>query len=205
MPQAVLKPPGRRAENNGMRTLVLVLALAAMPAASLAAPAPPRGDDHFRLGMFRSEVDSAVSARGLRVISNGTAFLVCTGSDSTVEYEMYSFFRPPHGDDMLWKVTLGYRTDATLADYGDAHDALKRLLGAPDEDTWHGVPPRDDSRPLVTAQQTVWNDGTTLVQLGARWDDPPDPNTDRMKVVWIDRRLQRLIIARLKNEKVANN
>jgi hypothetical protein len=192
-----------------MRMLVVLLALSTLlagPASASETSSPPRGNDHFRLGMLRAEVDSAVAARGLRIISDGTAFLVCAGADSTIEYEMYSFFRAPHGIDCLWKVTLGYRTTATLWDYATAHDELKRLLGEPATDSWKGLPsPTDDPRPPQTTHQAIWNDGTTLVQLGAHWGDIPDPSTDRMKVIWIDRRLQRSVIVRLKNDKVSAN
>jgi hypothetical protein len=165
----------------------------------------PRGNDHFRLGMLRSQVDSAVAARGLSVISNGTAFLVCTSDDRRVDYEQYSLFRAPHGTDYLWKVTIGYRFDATPADFAAVREELRHQLGEPTTDTKDaGEPsPADDPHPTAPAQQAIWADASTAVQLGARWTGAPDPSADRMVVSWTDRRLQRLIEARTKKDKTS--
>ena len=165
----------------------------------------PRGNDHFRLGMSRSQVDSAVAARGLSVISDGTAYLVCASDDPMVEYEQYSFFRAPHGTDYLWKLTIGYRLTVSTADYAAVREVLRRQLGEPATDSWDagGAPSSDDSRRAATAQQAIWADASTTVQLGARWTGAPDPNADRMMVSWSDRRLQRLVEARRRKDKTS--
>ena len=62
---------------------LLALALAPGLIAASFASSLPRGNDHFHLGMVRSQVDSAIAARGLSVISNGTAFLVCASENPT--------------------------------------------------------------------------------------------------------------------------
>jgi len=203
--QCALKPAAGAAETNPMRhTLVFVPAmvlalgiLGAGPSAPL-----PRGNDHFRLGMFRSQVDSAIAARGLSVISNGTAYLVSASDDTTVEYEQYSFFRAPHGTDFLWKVTIGYRLTASMADFAAVREVLRRQLGEPATDSWDtGEARSPDAPPAATSQQAVWADISTAVQIGARWTGAPDPNADRMMVSWTDRRLQRLVEARRKKDR----
>ena len=65
---------------------MLVLALGVLSAAP-APPPLPRGNDDFRLGMFRAQVDSAVAARKLPVISSGSAYLVCGSDDIAIESE----------------------------------------------------------------------------------------------------------------------
>jgi hypothetical protein len=167
----------------------------------------PRGNDHFQLGMLRAQVDSAVAARGLTVLSNGTAYLVCTSDDPRVDYEQYSLFQAPHGVEYLWKVTIGYRFDASPADFAAVRGELRRRLGEPATDTGDVSDATlvDGSHPTPTAQQAVWADASTAVQLGARWTHAPDPSADRMVVSWTDRRLQRLVEARRKNKSSASN
>jgi hypothetical protein len=188
-----------------MRTLLLsVLAIALAPALLGASSSPlPRGNTDFRLGWSRAQVDSAITARQVPIISNGTAYLVCGGSGSLVEYEQYSFLRAPHGPDYLWKVTIGYRLTASSSDYAAVREELKRQLGEPDTDTWEAPDPsaREDSRPAVTSQLAVWADGAVAVRLGARWTGAPDPVADRMMVSWTDRRFQRLVEAQRRKGK----
>lgn len=163
----------------------------------------PQGNEHFRLGMSHAQVDSAVAQRGLRVISDGTAYLVCASDDEAIEYEQYSFFQIPHGKDILWKVTLGYRLDVSIVDYALVRERLKSQLGEPAADSWvaRPAPAPGDPKPEPTSQRAVWADEHTAVQIGARWTGAPDANADRMMVSWVDRRLQRLIDARHKKEK----
>ena len=183
--------------------VALALALGVLGAAP--PPPLPHGNDHFRLGMSRAQVDSAVSARELSVISNGTAFLVCAGDDPKVEYEQYSFFAAPHGMEFLWKVTVGYRLTASPEDLARVRGELTGQLGEPAADTGGAgdAASPTGSRPAETAPQVIWADALTSVQLGARWTDAPDRNADRMMVTWTDRRLQRLIEARRKKDKTA--
>lgn len=192
-----------------MRVLLLsLLTLTLAPGflgASIAAELP-RGTKHFHLGMLRDQVDSLVAARGLSVISNGTAFLVCASKDSTVEFEQYAFFQAPHGTGYLWRVTIGYQRNVSTADYAAVRAGLRRRLGEPASDTWKAGDdsPRDNSRGVTITQQAVWTDLLTIVQLGARWSDSPDPSADRMIITWTDRRLQRLVEARRKKDSSAS-
>lgn len=179
----------------------LTLALSVLTASST--PALPRGSEDFTLGISRAQVDSAVAARALPVISEGTAFLVCGSDDPGVEYEQYSFFLAPHGVTRLWKVTIGYRLGTAREDLDGVLAELQRLLGDPASDTGattgrttvagDPVPP--------AARQVIWVDPNTAVQLGARWGSQHEREADRMMVTWTDRRLQRLVEARRKQGK----
>ena len=187
--------------------LLLVIALGAMGAvgAEPAPPSLPRGSEHFRLGMSRAQVDSAVAARKVAVISNGTAFLVCESDDPGVEYEQYSFFQAPHGVLFLWKVTLGYRLTASAGDFVAVRDRLRERLGEPVTDSGAdpGPPDAGGNRPGPAAALAIWLDPSTVVRLGARWTDAPDRAADRMLLTWTDRRLQRTIDARRKKARDA--
>ena len=195
----MLKPARTPADNASMRPGVLLVLSVGILGATTSSPLP-RGGDHFRLGMSRAQVDSAVSARGLDVISNGLTFLACRSDDPAIEYEQYSFFQMPHGMLLLWKVTLGYRLDASAADFAAARGELRRRLGEPasDSGSMGGETPSTESRPGPQAGQAIWTDSFTIVQLGARWTGAPDRSADRMMVTWTDRRLQRLVDARRK-------
>jgi hypothetical protein len=201
-----LKAAIGQAENHFMRLLVVLLASILGLSTGASASPLPRGNGDFRLGMARSQVDSAIAARGLTVISNGTAFLVCSSEDPTVEYEQYSFFRAPHGTDFLWKVTIGYRLGASKSDYATARERLRQLLGEPVTDSWQAGDDEssENSRPTPTSQRAVWADAAVAVQLGARWTDSSDPSADRMMVGWTDRKLQRLVEARRKKGQTAD-
>lgn len=170
---------------------------------STTGPGPlPRGNDRFRLGWSRVQVDSAVAARRLAVISDGTAYLVCGSDDPAVEFEQYSFFLPPHGEHTLWKVTLGYRLESSRADLDSVRVRLAARLGAPNADTDANVPPSDGygHRPMPAERQVTWVDPSTSVRLGGRWTEQPDRNADRMLVTWTDRHIQRLMEARRKKD-----
>lgn len=182
----------------------VVFALALGVFAADSAPPLPSGNGHFRLGMSRAQVDSAVSSRGMEVISSGLTFLACRSDDPAVEYEQYSFFQMPHGMLILWKVTIGYRLDASAADFAAARDELKRRLGEPASDSWVvGDAAPNGSRPGPSAGQAIWADPFTTVQLGARWSTAPDRNAERMMLTWTDRRLQRLVEARRKRDRAS--
>jgi hypothetical protein len=180
---------------------IVVLALAVLGAAP--SPGLPRGNEDFRLGMLRAQVDSAVAARKLDVISNGTAFLVCASDDPAIEYEQYSFFHAPHGIELLWKVTVGYRLETTHADLDTVRGELVKTLGPPASDTGalSGETPAYGTPRPASQRKVTWVDPMTAVMLGARWSDQPPQPSDRMLVTWIDRRIQRLIEARRKKDK----
>lgn len=162
----------------------------------------PRGNDLFRLGMSRAQVDSAVAGRQLTVLSDGTAYLVCASDDPLVEYEQYSFFLPPHGYEVLWKVTIGYRLEASRQDLDRVRGELQGWLGpptaesSPEADTGGAAEP-----PLPATRLVMWTDASTSVQLGARWSGDADRSPDRMLVTWTDRKTQRLVEARRKKDK----
>ena len=193
-------------ENRIMTPAVpVMLGLAILATAS--APSPlPRGSADFRLGVFRAQVDSAVAARQLPVISNGSAYLVCGSDDPRVEYEQYSFFQAPHGIRLLWKITIGYHLGASRGDLDTVLTDLRELLGEPSSDTGGATGATNAAGELVQppARQVIWADPSTAVQLAARWGDGPPHPADRMMVTWTDRRLQRLIDARRKNGKSAD-
>lgn len=201
--EAWLKPGPGTVENQDMPVSWPVLLATALVAA---APAPlPRGNGDFRLGMFRAQVDSAVAARALEVISSGTAFLVCASDDPTVEYEQYSFFQAPHGMVMLWRVTIGYRLESSRADLDSVLVDMRHDLGEPASDTGGWVPQTGigigTPPPPPGGRQVIWVDRSTAVQLAARWADGLPQPADRMMVTWTDRRLQRLMDARRKKDK----
>lgn len=180
-------------------TVLLALGLlAAAPSSPL-----PRGNDDFRLGMTRVQVDSAVAARRLEVISDGTAFLVIASHDPEVEFEQYSFFQAPHGIELLWRVTVGYRLESTRADLDTVRTELEKRLGPPVGDTGAlgGEPNASGEAPPASARRVTWADPAVAVLLGARWGAEPDRRADRMLVTWTDRRIQRLVEARRKKEK----
>ncbi len=174
--------------------LILVFAVGILGAA--ASPLP-RGDDRFWLGMTRAQVDSAVSVRGLSVISSGASFLACMSDDPAVDYEQYAFFPAPHGMFLLWRVTIGYRIGASPAEFTAVRGELMRQLGERVSDSWDADAEASpaESRPTATAQRVIWADPFTTVQLGARWSGAPDRSADRMMITWTDRRLQRLVDA----------
>lgn len=195
-----LKDAIPRSENQSMRPIALfVICLLLAASVSIASSPLSRGDGHFWLGMTRAQLDSAITARADTVVSNGTAFVVCRTGDPEVEYVQYSFFTPPHGADLLWRVTVGYRLTASTADFAQARAELTRILGDPQADSWNAddTPPSTfDTQVPETSQRVVWGDGETSVSLGARWTEAHDAKADRMLVTWVDRRLQRLVQAR---------
>lgn len=185
-----------------MRSLVLSTVFLGVMAAS--SPTLPQGNGDFLLGMSRAQVDSAVAARGVAVISDGLAFLVCASDDPAVEYEQYSFFRAPHGADFLWRVTQGYRLSASREQFDVVRSGLVTLLGEPTEESADAddVPSPMPSAP-PESRHAIWADPFTTVLLGARWTDAADRTADRMMVTWTDRRLQRQVEARRKKDRVS--
>jgi hypothetical protein len=186
----------------------MALALLLTVVASVGSPTPgglPRGNDLFRLGMTRAEVDSVVAGRALTIISDGTAFLVTGSDDTTVEYEQYSFFLPPHGTELLWKVTIGYRVEATRQDLDRVRVELEEQLGPPAGDSDRATPPEANGDQPRSDRQLMWADASTQVRLGGRWTAEPDKNADRMLVTWTDRRIQKLIEARRKKDKAPSS
>jgi len=190
-----LKSTRTRSENRGMRwPLPLLLALSGLGFASVE-HSLPRGNDSFRLAMDRAQVDSAVAARGVRVLSAGNDYLACVPHDPTVEFEQYAFVPSPQGPGYLWRVTIAYRVPYRRAVFDSLRQALARHLGEPAED----VAPRDSTE----VHRATWVDPMTSVQLAARWPEHPDPRSDRMLVTWTDRRLQKLVEAKRMKERKA--
>jgi hypothetical protein len=132
------------------------------------------------------------------VITDDTAFLVCSGAERNIEYVQYSFWRAPHDLDLLWRVTIGYRLGATTRDFADARDRLVRVLGEPQREA--AADPGATNQARAGMQLVSWDDPFISVSLGARWTDHPDPGADRMLVTWTDRRMQKLMQARGKKE-----
>jgi hypothetical protein len=198
-----LKAGRETVENRDMPlTLTLLLSLV-LSTGSASSTSLPRGNDQFRLGMVRAQVDSAVATRRLNVITDDTAYLVCGSDDPAIEFEQYTFFLPPHGEPTLWKVTLGYRLEYSRTDLDSVRARLARKLGEPSSDSDDNVPPTDayGNRPMPAERQVTWVDAATSVRLGGRWNSEPDRKADRMLVTWTDRHIQRLIEARRKKDK----
>jgi hypothetical protein len=191
-----------RAETIPMRLGIILCAtlLAICTTGSARADTLARGDKNFWLGMTRAELDSAITARGVNVISDGTAFVACTSDENGVEYEQYAFIQSASGQEFLWRVTIGYRLEATPKNYLDARNQLITSLGTPKSDSWKqgddGV--NGDGTPVATSQKTVWVDRYTTVQIGGRWTNAPDRGPERMLVSWTDRRFQKVMNARHK-------
>jgi hypothetical protein len=209
-PRTPLKATLERVENQDMppdmtQALTLLLSLVLSTGAP-SLTSLPRGNDRFRLGMSRAQVDSAVATRRLDVITDDTAYLVCGSDDPAIEYEQYSFFVAPHAEPALWKVTLGYRLESSRTDLDSVRVRLAAKLGAPSSDSDDDVPPTDayGERPMPAERQVMWVDASTSVRLGGRWNAAPDRNADRMLVTWTDRHIQRLIEARRKKDKGAS-
>src|SRR5437899_4875324 len=108
------------ADNPAMRCLSVpfLLFVAALAAASQPLP---RGSRDFQLAFSRSQVDSAISARGIEVISSGATHLSCAGVSRAVEYEQYDFAPSAAGEAHLWKVTIAFRVPYAREDF----DSLK--------------------------------------------------------------------------------
>jgi hypothetical protein len=174
-----------------MRWLCLIVL--ALSGTALAAPGLPRGDDHFHLAMSRSEVDSAVADRGLNVLSSGLSHITCTGAGPIVEYEQYDFVPSTSGQGQLWRLTVAYRVPYRRADFDSLRRGLAARLGEPAQVE------EPDPRDVGATHRVTWVDVRTSVQLAARWNERPDPQTDRMLVVWTDRRLQKLVEAQQRN------
>jgi hypothetical protein len=97
----------------------------------------------------------------------------------------------------LWRVTFLYRIPSSRDDFDAVEGSLRRQLGDPADVT---APARDEGR-VDEARRVTWTDGRTLVQLGARWPEKAEQNeADRMLVSWVDRKLQKLIEARRRNQ-----
>jgi hypothetical protein len=190
-------------ENTDMPLPLPVILALTFLTASATPPPLPRGSDDFRLGMSRAQVDSAVAARKLPVVSSGGVFLVCGSDDPAIEYEHYAFFQAPHGMTFLWRVTIGYRLEASREDLDMVLGDMQRRLGEPASDTGRETRPGTaaGAPPPLAARQVIWADPFTAVQLGGRWSEQPDRAADRMMVTWTDRRLQRLVEARRKKGK----
>ena len=175
------------ADDSRMRWILLCLLIAAT-AASASQPLP-RGTLDFQLAFSRSQVDSALAARGVQVISSGPTHVSCDGASPSVEFEQYEFAPTAGGEAHLWRVTVAYRVPYVRADFDSLERALVGDLGPPSE---KNEPAASD---LDGVHKVSWVDSRTAVQLAARWPERPDPRADRMLLVWTDRRLQKLVDA----------
>jgi hypothetical protein len=188
------------AENGDMKTLarftpaiaafVLLTGIAATADAAL-----PRGTDLFSLGMTRVQVDSALTARSVEVVTDRVGLLACTSDQPGVRFERYEFFQNGAGaPNLLWRVTLLYDERVTRDVFEGAVQNLTRLLGTP---AGSGVE-LDPERPDQNMRQLTWVDEAVTVQVGARFPEGPVTSADRMTQTWTDRRLRLFVAARLK-------
>ncbi len=185
--QPRLKFAAPRSDNRGMRwVLLLLLALSGL---AFAPRALPRGSDRFHLAMTRVEVDSTLAARGLTILSGSPSHIACAGDVPQVEYEQYDFAPSAYGPGLLWRVTVAYGVPYQRADFDSLRDDLTALLGEPAQVD------EPEAGEIGATHKVTWVDAHTSVQLAARWNEHPDPRTDRMLVVWTDRRLQKMVEA----------
>ncbi|TMQ71931.1 MAG: hypothetical protein E6K80_04105 [Candidatus Eisenbacteria bacterium] len=170
-----------------MRRLLLVFLALSGLAFAPASISLPRGNADFRLGWARSQVDSALAARGVTPQTAGADFITTSGETPEVEYVEYSFLPAPFGSPLLWRVIYGYRVPYDHTAFESARGTLLGDLGQPN-DEHHADPENGD-----VVDKLTWVDALTSVQLGARWTERQDPGADRMLVTWIDRKLQKVI------------
>lgn len=145
----------------------------------------PRGDDRFRLGWSRDQVDSALTARGVETQTTGNDFITTAGETPGVEYVEYQFVPAPHTSGFLWKVTYGYRVPYDHKVFEGARGTLVADLGSPSDEH------RSNPEAGDVVDKLTWVDALTSVQLAARWTEHQDASADRMLVTWIDRKLQK--------------
>ena len=195
--QILLKHWTASADNHGMRRFALLLLLLSGLAFAPSASGLTDGNGNFRLGLVRAKVDSAIAARRLHVISDRAGFLATTSDDPLVDFEQYVFYTTPAGPSLLWRVTLGYRLDATRENFAEVEADLRQALGDPTDEP----PLADTPEGRASERRMSWSDASVMVQLGARWRKDGDPESDRMRVTWTDRRLQRLVDARRLRER----
>jgi hypothetical protein len=172
-----------------MRAPILTLLLLATIAAPAAARDFPRGDDRFKLGMTRPELDRRIAERGLQTLSVGRNNFAIASDDPAVEFERYVIV-PRKARDVLAEVTVAYRVPSTRADFDAVCDELTGALGEPAEHLTPGMDPAGIDRESVS-----WSDGKVLVRLMTRWTEKPDPLSDRMTVIWTDLGLRQAMLA----------
>jgi hypothetical protein len=176
----------------------LATLLASLLFATTAFAALSRGPEEFQLGGSPTDLQDRFALRQLEVVSTGVNRVSVTSDDPRVDYETYEFFPGPHGAVSLWRVTIAYRMPYSAEWMADAEGELAEELGPPDRSS---VTPRDsfDQNPF---RLFVWHDDLTQVQLGGRANGAgADDATDRMIVTWTDRKLQRQIDAKRRQER----
>ena len=178
-----------------MRPLLVSVLLICSAALASATQLLPRGSHDFQLASSRAQVDSAITARGLDVISRGPTYIACSNPSPAVEFEQYDFAPTTTGDSRLWRVWIAYRVPYARQDFDSLKSQMEVDLGEPNE-TMEPLP----NEPAGGVYKLTWADARTSVQLGARWPERPDPKTDRMLVVWTDRRLEKLVEAQRKQK-----
>lgn len=173
-------------------SIPLLLLVAALCSASALLP---RGSHDFQLAFTRSQVDSALAARGTEVISRGPSYIACAGRSPEVEFEQYDFASSGGGGEgHLWRVWIAFRVPYTHSDFDSLKTQLEVDLGQPSEVT------EPEPSDIAGVHKLTWVDPLTSVQLAARWPEHPDPRADRMLVVWTDRRLQKIVEAQRKEK-----
>jgi hypothetical protein len=176
-----------------MRPLI-VLALFSTVAFASPAATLPRGDDRFELGWSMTQVDSALSANGVEILSRGFDYITAAGSPGA-QFVEYRFATTPDWPSRLWKVTTAYPAPYKRQDFEGVRGTLEGLLGEPSEVKHPSVKAGDPE------ERVSWVDALTAVELGARWTEPQDPVVDRMVVTWTDRKLQKQIEIQRKKQK----
>lgn len=177
-----------------MRLFLVSVLLASSAALASASQLLPRGSHDFQLAYSRAQVDSAITARGLEVISRGPTYIACSNPSPAVEFEQYDFAPTTNGDSRLWRVWIAYRVPYARQDFDSLKTEMEVNLGEPNE--MMAPLPSDPTG----VYKLTWVDALTSVQLGARWPEHPDPKADRMLVVWTDRKLEKVVEAQRKQK-----
>jgi len=139
--------------------------------------------------MTRPELDRRIAERGLQTLSVGRNNFATASDDPAVEFERYVIV-PLKAKDVLAEVTVAYRVPSTRADFDAVCEELTGTLGEPVEHLTPGSDPAGSDRESVS-----WSDGKVSVRLMARWTENPDPQSDRMTVIWTDLGLRQAMLA----------
>lgn len=182
-----------------MRVLLSTLAGLLWAAACLADI--PRGTDDFTLGSSPEQVRFRIEERGLKVFSTGVDVVSCSSDDPRIEYETYEFFPGPHGATLLWRVTIAYRLPYPAEWVSDAETELAEVLGNPDSTGSIGQGMFDEN----PSRMVVWGDARTQVKVGGRPNGAKIDPADRLYVTWTDRKLQRTIDARRRQDRISRH
>ena len=187
-----------------MRTLLLVIlmllslstATAAAPAAAPAAAELSRGPGPLLLGMTRTEANAAFQHHHIEVMSESNGIVAVLSADPAIEFERYAFVAANTDQQpRLWQITISYRLPYDRSLFDTVEKELRRKLGDPVPEAANNV---DEAAGF---EHRAWNDGKVAVMLVAQPNQSQDDESERMLVVWTDRRLQAAARAQARPDK----